>query len=59
MLGRFSQVAELLKNNNINENSLDGALIDCGCSSMQLDNGEMGFSVSNSGPLDMRMGIKE
>lgn len=55
MLGRFSELPELLKINKIKQNSIDGILFDFGCSSMQFDIAERGFSVSKNGPLDMRM----
>lgn len=59
VLGRFSDLPKLLKENNIRQNSIDGILCDFGCSSMQFDSAERGFSLSKNGPLDMRMGCNE
>ncbi|XP_072929577.1 probable methyltransferase-like protein 15 homolog [Epargyreus clarus] len=55
LLGRFSELPHLLKEKGIRQSSIDGILFDFGCSSMQMDNGERGFSVSKNGYLDMRM----
>ncbi|RNA14476.1 putative methyltransferase 15 [Brachionus plicatilis] len=53
--GKFSQLTENLEALNIRPNSIDAALIDCGVSSIQFDSGYRGFSISQNGPLDMRM----
>lgn len=53
--GRFSQLPALLSDCGIQPNSVDGILFDFGCSSMQFDRPERGFSISHNGPLDMRM----
>lgn len=55
MLGRFSELPQLLQQHNIETNSIDGFLFDFGCSSMQFDVANRGFSLSKDGPLDMRM----
>lgn len=55
LLGRFSELGVLLSNMNIKPGSIDAVLLDAGCSSMQMDLAERGFSLSKDGPLDMRM----
>lgn len=55
LLGKFSDLPRLLQEIKIRENSIDGILFDFGCSSMQFDCADRGFSVSKNGPLDMRM----
>lgn len=51
--GNFSELASILEQLNLTQ--IDGALVDLGVSSMQLDRPERGFSFSLEGPLDMRM----
>ncbi|XP_022082946.1 probable methyltransferase-like protein 15 isoform X2 [Acanthaster planci] len=55
LLGRFSELERLLQGEGLGTDSVDGILIDAGCSSLQFDTAERGFSVSKDGPLDMRM----
>lgn len=55
LLGRFSELPRLFKENRVKVNSLDGMLFDFGCSSMQFDEAYRGFSISKNSYLDMRM----
>ncbi|KAM8816099.1 12S rRNA N(4)-cytidine methyltransferase METTL15 isoform 1-T4 [Rhynchonycteris naso] len=55
LLGQFSQAEALLTRAGVQPGTLDGVLLDLGCSSMQLDAPERGFSLRKDGPLDMRM----
>ncbi|XP_072574501.1 12S rRNA N4-methylcytidine (m4C) methyltransferase isoform X2 [Paramormyrops kingsleyae] len=55
VLGCFSEVSNLLRQHGVQPGGLDAVLLDAGCSSMQLDSPERGFSLSKDGPLDMRM----
>ncbi|XP_032862737.2 12S rRNA N4-methylcytidine (m4C) methyltransferase isoform X1 [Tyto alba] len=55
LLGQFSQSEALLISSGVEPGTLDGVLFDVGCSSMQFDTPERGFSLQKDGPLDMRM----
>jgi len=51
--GRFSDMVEILRARGID--AIAGVALDLGVSSMQIDDGERGFSFMHDGPLDMRM----
>ncbi|RXG70990.1 putative methyltransferase-like protein 15 [Armadillidium vulgare] len=56
MLGKFSDLSDLLSQKGISGNFFNGVLMDLGVSSMQFDTPSRGFMLSQNGPLDMRMG---
>ena len=54
VLGRYAEMREIAEREGLA--AVDGVAVDLGVSSMQLDAPERGFSFSQDGPLDMRMG---
>jgi 16S rRNA (cytosine1402-N4)-methyltransferase len=51
--GEFANLRDIARNSGCEK--VDGVVFDVGVSSMQIDQGERGFSFMHEGPLDMRM----